>query len=98
MPNISAAEEGMDLSFEERINERKKIMKRFLFTFVGIPFVGTLVIILIIIGLSYVKDDTGMIKNITLFFSYAAAFSILWLLGGLYRYIVYRTKLPKIIK
>jgi hypothetical protein len=82
------------LTFEERIELRKKLLKMVFNTLLRMPIIGSCITSLILIGFGYVDPKTDAGKVIMQFFVYAFAISFIWLIVGVFKYANFKSKLP----
>lgn len=96
-------EDEQPMTFEQRKYYMRVVKWKVFKTYVGIPFLGTIVIILIISGLSFIPvneeaPQSAGLKYVADFAMYLIAFSLLWLIVGILRFIKFIADLPVIKK
>lgn len=83
------------LTAEERMAVRKKIIRQSLLTRVGIPLIGTCLLIGLLVALSYILSESELEDNL-LFKAllFACSVSLLWLIIGFFKHIFFYGSLP----
>lgn len=87
---------NQNLTYQEKVQLRKKFTKLAFKTVVLPPLIGTCILVVIVILLGNSNSQTDAVKSGLQLFMYACSISLLWLIYGIYRYWYYMHKLPKV--